>query len=294
MACLALFWLTRWGRSEVDCRATNDAMTAVALARSLNEERAALRSQLAQSETDRDRLASMVQRFTQLAHETSGRGNGAIASHSHTGNRFAGAWGGGWSLTWQAQPQHVVGAVGCCPAPVPALPPELAALSVARSAGRGSPAGTPPTERSARCRASERSPPPQPSTPREVALSLPLEPLSGDAEVTPLWHHIPDPSDKLLELRQAPRRCARARARATAGAEPGDAPDKSASQGTQAPMASPAPTPPASGTCDVHTALRGLPDDGASGHLGLSPRSPPRSAFATIAASLTSQPRTTP
>jgi hypothetical protein len=62
MACLALFWLTRWGRSEVDCRATNDATMAVALARSLSDERRQLHADLAQLAAERDRLRSMLSR----------------------------------------------------------------------------------------------------------------------------------------------------------------------------------------------------------------------------------------
>jgi len=37
MALLALYWLTRWGRSEVDTRATNDAILAVSYLRSLTD-----------------------------------------------------------------------------------------------------------------------------------------------------------------------------------------------------------------------------------------------------------------
>ncbi|MBN9203847.1 hypothetical protein [Methylibium petroleiphilum] len=46
-ACLALFWLTRWGRSEVHCAAVNDCTTAVGLARALDLEVRQLRTQLA-------------------------------------------------------------------------------------------------------------------------------------------------------------------------------------------------------------------------------------------------------
>jgi len=46
-AALALFWLTRWGRSQVHTQATNDALMAVALARSLGDEVNTLRVQLA-------------------------------------------------------------------------------------------------------------------------------------------------------------------------------------------------------------------------------------------------------
>ena len=37
MALLALYWLTRWGQSEVDTRATNDAILAVSCLRSLTD-----------------------------------------------------------------------------------------------------------------------------------------------------------------------------------------------------------------------------------------------------------------
>lgn len=47
MACLALFWLTRWGRSQVHTQAVNDALMAASLARSLADERDLLQAQLA-------------------------------------------------------------------------------------------------------------------------------------------------------------------------------------------------------------------------------------------------------
>ena len=46
-ACLALFWLTRWGRSEIDCAAVNDAAMAIGLASSLEREVARLTTELA-------------------------------------------------------------------------------------------------------------------------------------------------------------------------------------------------------------------------------------------------------
>ena len=46
VAVLALFWLTRWGRSQVACQATNDAGTAVGLLRAMTEERDTLRARL--------------------------------------------------------------------------------------------------------------------------------------------------------------------------------------------------------------------------------------------------------
>lgn len=87
MACLALFWLTRWGRSEVDCRATNDAMTAVALARSLHEERQQLRANLERLQDDHQRLQSMLSRLA----SSPGRGNESSACLSRT-DTVSGAW----------------------------------------------------------------------------------------------------------------------------------------------------------------------------------------------------------
>lgn len=46
-ACLALFWLTRWGRSEVYCAAVNDCTAAVGYANSLEAELRQVRAQLA-------------------------------------------------------------------------------------------------------------------------------------------------------------------------------------------------------------------------------------------------------
>jgi len=47
VAALAVFWLTRWGRSEIDARATNDALMGLSLARSLAEELSLLRASMA-------------------------------------------------------------------------------------------------------------------------------------------------------------------------------------------------------------------------------------------------------
>ncbi len=46
-ACLALYWLTRWGRSEVHAQAVNDATVAVGYAKSLELEVRQLRTELA-------------------------------------------------------------------------------------------------------------------------------------------------------------------------------------------------------------------------------------------------------
>jgi predicted DNA-binding transcriptional regulator AlpA len=46
-ACLALFWLTRWGRSEVHAQAVNDAILAASCLRSLQDELDRTRLELA-------------------------------------------------------------------------------------------------------------------------------------------------------------------------------------------------------------------------------------------------------
>ena len=46
-ACLALFWLTQWGRSQVHAQAVNDATNAIGYAKSLERELKAARLQLA-------------------------------------------------------------------------------------------------------------------------------------------------------------------------------------------------------------------------------------------------------
>ena len=45
--CLALFWLTRWGRSEIDCQAVNDCRLAVAYANALEADLRRVRTELA-------------------------------------------------------------------------------------------------------------------------------------------------------------------------------------------------------------------------------------------------------
>jgi len=46
-ACLALFWLTRWGRSEIDCAAVNDCRVAIGYARALEADLARAKLDLA-------------------------------------------------------------------------------------------------------------------------------------------------------------------------------------------------------------------------------------------------------
>ncbi len=70
-ACLALYWLTRWGRSEVHAQAVNDATVAVGLAQAL------------QTELDRTRL--------ELAHvlalSDSGAANAPLIGDRHVSSR---------------------------------------------------------------------------------------------------------------------------------------------------------------------------------------------------------------
>ncbi len=75
-AALALFWLTRWGRSAVHTQATNDAILAVQLARSLTEERLTLRAQV----DDLERLSRQLQ--IELATRPGGRDSAATVHHS--------------------------------------------------------------------------------------------------------------------------------------------------------------------------------------------------------------------
>lgn len=184
MACLALFWLTRWGRSEIDTRATNDAMTAVALARALDEDRQALRRQVLELDAERHELASRLERLRQMVDATAAdRGSGATAGRSHTGMAPWGSSAPGWSVGWQLMPQPL--------SVPPAAPP---APAQAPSAGPDSPAAPPPSARSARSPGRRRTPPPPPSAPQEAVSSSPCESLHhhSDATLTPQQHHASD------------------------------------------------------------------------------------------------------
>lgn len=60
IACLALFWLTRWGRSSVDAQATNDAVMGFQLARALGEDRDRLAAKLDQATHENQALAGAL------------------------------------------------------------------------------------------------------------------------------------------------------------------------------------------------------------------------------------------
>lgn len=49
VACLALFWLTRWGRSQIDAQATNDARLTAELARTLADDNRRLEARAARA-----------------------------------------------------------------------------------------------------------------------------------------------------------------------------------------------------------------------------------------------------
>lgn len=185
MACLALFWLTRWGRSEIDARATNDAMTAAALARSLGEERNALRGRVAVLTDERDRLSQVVQRFQALAD----RGSAATADHSRTDTAPAATSALAWpelvplALAWPE-----------LPAPTPAVHPS--------ADGRGTPAAPRPAAHSARCPDRPHTDQPRLSEPQEVVPWSPLAHPRCQSDAT-----MPPSADsaacRLLNIRQA-------------------------------------------------------------------------------------------
>lgn len=212
MACLALFWLTRWGRSEIDCRATNDAMMAVGLARSLHQERAGLRGRTVQLAAERDRLRALLERALFSAGQPHGIGTSALPTHTDTAP-------GDWrvaavlALAGLQAPQHGPAATPvqaqapeprepAQPLPTTPLPQLEPALLDPCGVDPGSPAETPPGARSARCRAPAHRPPPPPSAPPEAAPSLPSSSLpcsQSDAIMASSAEGV----SHLLELRQA-------------------------------------------------------------------------------------------
>ena len=166
IACLALFWLTRWGRSLVDTQATNDAVLHVQLARSLSEERDRLTHEVAALDREnRDLIYDLA--TTKLI--MFDRGNGPSASHSHTGTAPEGLP----ALTRPAQ-QLAWPALEALQRPLAVPAGELLERAEQDRCERpGSPAAPPPAAHSARFPDSARTDPPPPSNPREFA---PLSP----------------------------------------------------------------------------------------------------------------------
>ena len=63
VVCLAVFWLTRWGRSAVHAQAHNDAVTMAGLANSLRSERDAFQGEARRLRTKCDRLKIAIHRL---------------------------------------------------------------------------------------------------------------------------------------------------------------------------------------------------------------------------------------
>lgn len=162
IACLALFWLTRWGRSEINAQAVNDAALASQLARSLGQERQQLLRQVEELDRENRDLNWLLATERRQA---LGRGSAAIADASHTGTGPAAA-----SAPGSSQPM-------AWPALEPAaLWPELLPLPSHPCGGHpGSPEAPPPAAHSGRCPAPGHSSPPQPSGHQAVASSSPCQ-----------------------------------------------------------------------------------------------------------------------
>jgi predicted DNA-binding transcriptional regulator AlpA len=166
VAALALFWMTRWGHSQIHAQATNDALIAVQLARSLHEERAALRTHLSVLTDDRDRLRSMVNRL--LAQP--GRGTASSAAPSRKGTSRADSLGLQWPPLASTDPSFAETFDAAA-----AEAEEAGRLPAARTArvGRGSPEAPPPGAHSGTRPAPARKPRRGPSEPPAALQSSP-------------------------------------------------------------------------------------------------------------------------
>lgn len=177
VAALALFWMTRWGHSHIHTQATNDAVIAVQLARSLHEERNSLRGRVASLTEERNRLRSMVNRLLRLTGP--GRGTSRSADPSRTDTVPADWPGLQWPPLDDAQPSFwelfgmasaQAAAEGRLPGPSPA---RVVLDGKVAAAGPGSPATPPPGAHSARFPDPGRSPRLAPSARPEALPSLP-------------------------------------------------------------------------------------------------------------------------
>ena len=177
VACLALFWLTRWGRSAVHSQAHNDAMVAVGLARSLGEERDRLRRTVAALDAECEQLAGELRQ--QLS-----RGSAAIGHQTRTDTGRAGSSADA-ALPW---PALVLDGLLAWPS----LPGDR----------RDSPEARPLEARSGKSLGAQRRPAPQPSGSPEDGLSSPLvaDRCLGDAILPPRQGG----SDDLFYMGQAP------------------------------------------------------------------------------------------
>lgn len=180
VACLALFWLTRWGRSQINAQATRDAVTAVSLVRALSEERDRLARQLEVADREnRDLQYDLAS--TQLA--ATGRGSAATAGEIRTGTEPEGSSEAGGSTAAGAPGSQGLAWPRLEPAapwPQVAWTPErqaAAARTKPATGHQGSPEGQPPGAHSARCPATGHRPPPPSSAGQGSGL---LSPLTSD------------------------------------------------------------------------------------------------------------------
>ena len=172
IASLALFWLTRWGRSLVATDATNDAVLYVQLARSLTEERDRLAGEIEALDRENRELVYDLAATRRLPPD---RGNTAIAdpirTDTATWDSSAPASSAPGPLAWPALEQRP-------PAPWPVLPVLGDLLELAQPAGFGrpsSPEAPRPAARSERCPEPGRTGLPRPSSLPESAQSLPSD-----------------------------------------------------------------------------------------------------------------------
>lgn len=145
MACLSLFWLTRWGRSEIDCRAVNDAVNFAGWVRCLREDNAKLQRQVQQLDQERQHLLARLELLVGLSTAPQSVESGHTAAPAP-------------SLHWPALPE---------PCPLAALP-EPTAQAVkhwerqALAGHRGSPEAPPPPDRSTTAPSRARTARPRP------------------------------------------------------------------------------------------------------------------------------------
>lgn len=180
IACLALFWLTRWGRSAVHTQATNDAILTAQLARSLGEDRAKL---LRQVEALTHETRELAYDLAIMRRDELDRGSAATVGLNHRDTEPGGSWAAeapprqpqGLALDWpRLEPGRAL------PAPDPA------------AERPGSPAAPPPGAHSGRCPEPARTRQPAPSEHREVLpLSSPLVATCYQCEAILTSHNRP-------------------------------------------------------------------------------------------------------
>ena len=187
IACLALFWLTRWGRSLIDTQATNDAVLHVQLARSLGEDRDRLVRQVDALDRENRELTYDLARTRMVTFD---RGNAPSGPHSHMGTEPA-----DWpelarsELAWPALV-------------LAAQPGELfERAQPSRCERPDTPAAPPPGAHSERYPGPARTAQPQPSDPRESALLSPSGAVRYHSGV--IMAATNPPVSGLLELGQA-------------------------------------------------------------------------------------------